>query len=202
MPPCQTPSTFRGGLLVCGPPFETWRRRTRDEGLLEGMSAAPTDISLVSEPGPGRDGALPRNAQIYFIAVAITAAGVTVPFIGRLQTTHQWPAFLILASAAAISRLFVVRTPADQAYHTDIAFLIPAALILPPELLVLVAIVQMVPEWLKMRFRWYLQTFNIFDYLLSAMAAWAVGRVALLGHAGICDGALRPSTARVAARLV
>ena len=135
----------------------------------EGMNGVPPDISLVAEPGQGRDGALPRNAQIYFIAVAITAAAVTLPFIGRLQTTHQWPAFLILASAAAIARLFVVRTPADQAYHTDIVFLIPAALILPPELLVLVAVVQMVPEWLKMRYRWYLQTFNILDYSLSAM---------------------------------
>src|SRR3954470_10512169 len=154
MPLGQAASTFRGGLLVCGPPFEAWRRRTCDEGPHQGMSAVPTDISLTSEPGgPGRESGLPRNAQIYFAAVAITAAGVTLPFIGRLQTTHQWPAFLILASAAAIARLFVVRTPADQAYHTDIVFLIPAALILPPELLVLVAVVQMVPEWLKMRYR-------------------------------------------------
>ena len=91
------------------------------------MSAVPTDISRTTEPGPGRDRGLPRNARIYFAAVAITAGGVTLPFIGRLQTTHEWPAFLILASAAAVARLFVVRTPADQAYHTDIVFLIPAA---------------------------------------------------------------------------
>ena len=168
----------------------------------EGINATPTDISLAAEPGPGRDGALPRNAQIYFAAVAITAASVTLPFIGRLQTTHQWPAFLILASAAAIARLFVVRTPADQAYHTDIVFLIPAALILPPELLVLVAIVQMVPEWLKMRYRWYLQTFNILDYSLSAMAAWFVGRWLILEHAGIANDALRLSLAGLAACVV
>ena len=149
------------------------------------MSAVPTDMSLVAEPGGGRSESLPRNARIYFIAVAIIAAAAALPFVGRLQTTDQWPAFLILASAAATARLFVVRTPADQAYHTDIVFLIPAALILPPELLVLVAVVQMVPEWLKMRYRWYLQTFNILDYSLSAMAAWLVGRgpdPAALGH--------------------
>jgi diguanylate cyclase (GGDEF)-like protein/putative nucleotidyltransferase with HDIG domain len=166
------------------------------------VSAAPTDISLVSEPGSGRNERLPRNARIYFLLVAITAAAVTIPFVGRLQSTHHWTAFLILASAAATARLFVVRTPADQAYHTDIVFLIPAALILPPELLVLVAVVQMVPEWLKMRYRWYLQTFNIFDYLLSAMAAWGIGRVVLLEHAGISNGALRLSIAGVAACLV
>src|SRR5204863_5708414 len=81
-------------------------------------------------------------------------------------------------------------------------FLIPAALILPPELLVLVAVVQMVPEWLKMRYRGYLQPFNIFDSLLSAMAAWGIGRVVLLEHAGISNGALRLSIAGVAACLV
>src|SRR5512132_1981049 len=150
-----------------------------------GANLAPTDISLVAEPGSGRDEMLPRNAKIYFIAVAITAAAVTLPFIGRLQATDHWPAFLILASCAATARLFVVRTPAAQAYHTDIVFLIPAALILPPELLVLVAVVQMVPEWLKMRYRWYQQTFNILDYSLSAMAAWFVGKWLILEHAGI-----------------
>src|SRR4051812_29182109 len=202
MPPGRRPSTFRDGLLSAAHQYDAWRRRDPDEGPHRGMSAVPTDTSLVAEPGAGRDGALPRNARIYFIAVAITAAGVTLPFIGRLQTTHQWPAFLILASAAATARLFVVRTPADQAYHTDIVFLIPAALILPPELLVLVAVVQMVPEWLKMRYRWYLQTFNILDYSLSAMAAWFVGRVLILEHAGIGNDALRLSLAGLAACVV
>src|SRR6266487_1984876 len=74
------------------------------------MSAVPTDISISTEPGPGRDGGLPRNAQIYFAAVAITAAAVTLPFIGRLQTTHEWPAFNILDySLSAMAAWFVGR---------------------------------------------------------------------------------------------
>src|SRR5205807_8737695 len=166
------------------------------------MSAVPTDYSLAAESDSGRNETLPRNARIYFVLVAAATAAATLPFIGRLQHTHQWAAFLVFASAAATARLFVVRTPADQAYHTDIVFLIPAALILPPELLALVAVVQMVPEWLKMRYRWYLQTFNIFDYLLSAMAAWGIGRVVLLEHSGLENGALRLSIAGVAACLV
>src|SRR6266704_1681406 len=157
------------------------------------MSAVPTDIALAAEPGPGRGDGLRLNAKLYFGLVALTAAAVTVRFLDRLGHPHDWTPFLVLGSAAAVARLCVVRTPADQAYHTDIVFLIPAALILPPELLVLVAVVQMVPEWLKMRYRWYLQTFNIFDYLLSAMAAWCVGRVLLLEHMGIANGALRLS---------
>src|ERR671936_2552978 len=167
------------------------------------MSAIPTDIALASEPGHGRDdGGLPLHAKLYFATVAVVAAAVTVPFLGRLQSAHAWTAFLILASAAAVARLFVVRTPNDQAYHTDIVFLVPAALILPPELLVLVAIVQMIPEWLKMRYRWYMQTFNILDYLLSTMAAWLVGRELILAHTWIGNSALRLSIAGVFASVV
>src|SRR5919198_6218484 len=184
-------------LLGCGPATGREGARTKTE-----MSAVPTDIALTAEPGGGRDDRLPLNAKIYFVVIAVTAGAVALPFLGRLNHAHDWTAFLILGAAAAIARLFVVRTPADQAYHTDIVFLIPAALILPPELLVLVAVIQMVPEWLKMRYRWYLQTFNIFDYLLSAMAAWFVGRVVLLEHTSIANEALRLSVAGVAACVV
>src|ERR671937_2958707 len=167
-------------LLGCGP-----ARRGKKERLTNEMTPVPTAIALPPEPRHGRDDPLPRNAKIYYGLVAVIAAAVTLPFVGNLQDAHGWTAFVILASAAAIARLFVVRTPGNQAYHTDIVFLIPAALILPPELLVLVAIIQMVPEWLKMRYRWHLQTFNILDYLLASMAAWFVGREVILAHTWI-----------------
>src|SRR6266498_3211715 len=200
MPGHSRGPTFRGGLPGCGPHCVEGERL--HEGRIEGMNSMPTDISLVTEPGSGRNENLPLRARVYFVLVAAAAAAVTLPFVGRLQNTHHWTAFLILASAAATARLFVVRTPADQAYHTDIVFLIPAALILPPELLVLVAVVQMVPEWLKMRYRWYLQTFNILDYSLSAMAAWFVGKWLILEHAGIANDALRLSLAGLAVCIV
>ncbi|HXY84892.1 MAG TPA: diguanylate cyclase [Gaiellaceae bacterium] len=167
------------------------------------MSAVPTGIPLGTERGHGRgDDKLPPGARIYFFLVAVAALAVTVPFLDRLQAAHQWAAFFILGSCAAIARLFVVRTPADQAYHTDIVFLIPAALILPPELIVLVAIAMMIPEWLKMRYRWYLQTFNILDYLLATMAAWAVGRELVLERLPVNSETLRLTVAGVAACVV
>jgi hypothetical protein len=95
------------------------------------MSAVPTDIALVAEPGSGRDEALPRNARIYFALIAIATAAATLPFMARLQDTHDWLAFFILGSAAAVAQLFVVRTPRDQAYHTAIVFLIAAAFMVP-----------------------------------------------------------------------
>src|SRR6266542_2941540 len=157
---------------------------------------------MVAQRDTGPDPGLPSRARVYFFVVALASAAAALPFLGRLQDTHDWAAFLIFGSAAAIARLFVVRTPGDQAYHTDIVFLIPAALMLPPELLVLVAIVLMVPEWLKMRYRWYLQTFNIFNYLLSSMAVWLVGREGILSQSYIGNSAVRLSLAGLASCVV
>src|SRR3954469_4907662 len=156
------------------------------------MSAVPTDIPVVAEPGSGRSEALPRNARIYFLLVATATAAATLPFLARLQHTHQWVAFFILGSAAATAQLFVVRTPNDQAYHTGIVFLIAAAFLLPPELVALMGVVQHVPEWLKMRYRWYLQSFNICNYVLGSMAVW------FLAHRILSWGAIGDHTLRVA----
>ncbi|MDQ3866966.1 MAG: diguanylate cyclase, partial [Actinomycetota bacterium] len=84
--------------------------------------------------------------------------------------------------AAALAQAFVVVTPRDQAYHTTAVFLLAAALLLPIELIPLVAVVAHVPEWLKERYRWYIQTFNIANCTLSMLAASAAGRLVL--HAG------------------
>ena len=171
-------STFRGGLSTAAHPFDAWRRSTCDEGPHEGMNGRPPISRSSPSPARGETGRCPETRRSTSSRSRSSAAAVTLPFIGRLQTTAPVAGLPHPRLGSRDARLFVVRTPADQAYHTDIVFLIPAALILPPELLVLVAVVQMVPEWLKMRYRWYLQTFNILDYSLSAMAAWFVGRVA------------------------
>jgi diguanylate cyclase (GGDEF)-like protein/putative nucleotidyltransferase with HDIG domain len=159
------------------------------------MSAVSTNSPLVAEPGAGRDDGLPLNARIYFLITAVAAAAVSAPFLGRLQDADEWTAFFILASAAAVARLFAVRTPADQTYHADIAFLIPAALILPPEMLPLVAIVQHVPEWLKMRYRWYIQSFNICIWTLATMGAWFFGRHLVLDSNLIANDSMRIAVA-------
>src|SRR5881392_846404 len=159
------------------------------------MSVVPTDISLVAEHGSGRSETLPLNARIYFVCVAVATAAATLPFLGRLQHTHEWGGFLILGSCAAIAQLFTVRTPRDQAYHTAIVFIVAAALILPPELVVLMGIVQHLPEWLKLRYRWYLQTFNICIFVLASMAVWFVASELFLHSNLIESHALRLATA-------
>lgn len=144
---------------------------------------------------------LPPRARAYFTAVSIAALAATGPFVVHLPTGRVWLSFAVLATAAALAQLFVVRMPRDQSYHTAIVFLVPAAMVLPPSLVALIALVQHIPEWLNVRYRWYIQTFNIANWTLSVMGAWAAARG--IEHAGLAGHpALRTALAGLAAVFV
>ena len=64
-------------------------------------------------------------------------------------------------------------------YHTSVVFLVAAALLLPPALLVLIPLVQTVPEWLKERYPWPIQGFNVSNYTLNALAMWGAAQLIL-----------------------
>jgi diguanylate cyclase (GGDEF)-like protein/putative nucleotidyltransferase with HDIG domain len=131
-----------------------------------------------------REPTLSRAAKLYLALVGVVTIVVSLPPLSQLSPdTPGWPTFFVLASCAAVAQLFVVRTPRDQSYHTTIVFLIPAALLLPPELVVLMGVVQHIPEWLKVRYPWYIQSFNICNYTLNGLAAWGV--VALVESLGL-----------------
>jgi len=150
------------------------------------MSAVPTEYRG-AEPRPAPEQGEPtlsRGAKLYLAAVGIaTVVAAFVPLSHLSPETRGWPTFLVIASCAAIAQLFVVRTPRDQSYHTSLVFLIPAALLLPPELVALVGLVQHIPEWLKVRYPWYIQCFNICNYTLNGLAAW--GAVWLVRDLGL-----------------
>jgi diguanylate cyclase (GGDEF)-like protein/putative nucleotidyltransferase with HDIG domain len=115
---------------------------------------------------------LPVPAKIYLFFIVALSVAFTLPLMSRLPEAEGWITFLILATTASVAQLFNVRTPNDQSYHTAIVFLTAAVLLLPPELVVLVAVITHVPEWLKIRYAWYIQTFNISNYVVSMLAAW------------------------------
>jgi diguanylate cyclase (GGDEF)-like protein/putative nucleotidyltransferase with HDIG domain len=139
------------------------------------VSAVPSPIAqdVASTGGRGAPKLAP-GAALYFFLVAAVAASAAFPLVSRLKpATHGWTTFVILGLIAAIAQLFVVITPRNQSYHTTIVFLIPAAMLLPPELVVLMGVVQHIPEWLKNRSAWYIQSFNICNWTLASLAAWA-----------------------------
>jgi diguanylate cyclase (GGDEF)-like protein len=139
--------------------------------------------SADAEYAPGesvRDGRLGPSATVYFWLVVAAAAAATLPFLSRLSLdTPGWWTFVMLGVCVAVAQLFVVVTPGNQSYHTTGVFLVAGALLLEPELVALLATVQHVPDWLKRRLPFHIQTFNIANYTLSAMGAWAVAHLLL-----------------------
>src|SRR5215210_3085515 len=144
------------------------------------MSAIPSELGGRGHPRDGvpGSGVLPRQAKIFLYAVGVAALAAGFVPLSRLSPhSGGWGTFFVLAAAAAVAQLFVVRTPRDQSYHTTIVFLIPAALLLPPELVVLMGLVYTIPEWLKVRYAWYIQSFNIANHILNLLGAWGAAEL-------------------------
>jgi diguanylate cyclase (GGDEF)-like protein/putative nucleotidyltransferase with HDIG domain len=137
------------------------------------MSELPLQPAIEERP---KRQPIPRRAKLYLYLVGIAAGTAAFVPLSRLapETTdwQEWRMFFILAACAAIAQLFAVRTPRDQQYHTTIVFLIPAVLLLPPQLIALLCVVFSIPEWLKVRYPWYIQGFNIANHTINGLAAW------------------------------
>ena len=168
------------------------------------MSTMPLDDVLDSEDsGFAPFGKLSPKAIAYFAVVTAATLAATVPFLVRIdQNTEGWLTFAILAVAVALAQFYVVRTPGNKSYHTTGVFLIAAVLLLPPELVAPIALLQHVPEWLKTRLTWYVQTFNILNYTLATMAAWGSAHVILNLQGAIPNDDLRFAAAGVTAAAV
>jgi diguanylate cyclase (GGDEF)-like protein/putative nucleotidyltransferase with HDIG domain len=151
------------------------------------MSMDPSELAGEGPPtGADRSetSTIPRRAKVYLYAVGTLAAvAAFVPFSHLSPETEGWATFFVLTACAAVAQLFVVITPRDQSYHTSNVFLIAAVLLLPPELIALLVVVYGIPEWLKVRYPWYIQGFNIANHTLNGLAAW--GAVELVRNAGL-----------------
>jgi diguanylate cyclase (GGDEF)-like protein len=115
---------------------------------------------------------LPATARTFFwatvCAAVVAAAATSTVSYGEVR----WQVFVAVLAGGAFAQLFATHTAGNQVFHTGIAFSVAAALVLPPELVVVVCVVQHVPEWLRQRYPWFIQGFNVANVVLSGLAAW------------------------------
>ena len=137
-------------------------------GMLARAAAAATASRRPAAACRAARGSISRSSRSRRVA----AAGKF--YLGAPNIRHGWATFVVLAAAATVAQIFPVKSPRNAMYHTSVVFLVAAALLLPPELIVLIPLVQTVPEWLKERYPWPIQGFNISNYTLNALAAWGV----------------------------
>lgn len=117
---------------------------------------------------------LPAAARGFYwsvVAAAIVAAVATsvVPY-----DDVRWTVFVAVLVGGAFAQVFATHTPGNQVFHTGIAFSVAAALTLPPQLVVVVCVLQHLPEWVRQRYPWFVQGFNIANVVLSGLAAWSM----------------------------
>jgi len=136
--------------------------------------------------GPRMVEGFPRPAQAYLIGVA--AAAVLAGAVALASPTadgRDLLTFAVLAACAAAAQFFIAPIGSNHGLHTAIAFLIAAVLLLPPELVALLGVAQHLPHGLKHRQPWYIQTFNVCNYTLAGLAAWAAAHLVPSVEAGM-----------------
>src|SRR5687767_3269081 len=115
---------------------------------------------------------LSGRARAYLGLVAL--AGLAVVIVASLADPpdrDDWALTAGLAAVAALAQLFEVRTPSNKAYNGTIAFLLTAAVLLPPLGWVTVAVAPFVLEQLRRPKPAYIQLFNASSHLLATAAA-------------------------------
>ena len=161
------------------------------------------DGTTTATPPRATGGAgLSTTATVYLTLVAAAAAASAFPALSALRHgAHGWRDFVILAIAASVAQLFKVETVRDQSMHAALVFALPAAFLLPPGLAVLFAVTIHIPEWLKERYPWFIQTFNISNWVLSVLAAWGTVHL-VLDHTHLGGSSSRAAFAGFAATAV
>ena len=126
-------------------------------------------------PARGKRTGLSLPAQLYLFAVYSSAlAAYLLHKPAAAPTPDDWTLAVLLGALASIAQLFPVSARRNQSYHLTPGIILGAAILLPAPLVAFVVVVQHLPEWLKERYVWYIQTFNIAQYAIAALLA---GRV-------------------------
>src|SRR5919202_2436013 len=104
--------------------------------------------------------------------------------------------FVALTIPATLTQLFAIFKPRHQVFHAALVFVMAGVLLLPAPLLELMCVMQHIPDWVRHRYRWYIQSFNICNYVLSSLAA--VGAAHLAGPSPLLLSGLAASVTFVA----
>ena len=119
----------------------------------------------------GRSSPLEPAASVYWVAVVGISAGLILAAGSKISLADDWGRFALLTTAASIAQLSAVQLTRNRVFHPAIVFVVAGALLLNPQQLVFMCVIQLLPDWLRHRYSWYIQPFNIANYVLAATAA-------------------------------
>ncbi len=85
----------------------------------------------------------------------------------------DWGLLAFLLIGAMTAQYFTVVTPKHQHYYLTPAFFFASIVLQDPVTFAVVVALGHVPEWLKVKYRWYIQLFNIAGHTLAGFAGKA-----------------------------
>jgi diguanylate cyclase (GGDEF)-like protein len=118
---------------------------------------------------------LPRAARIYVTVVLIMAVmvGVAGVLLAPLRLELA-PVAIFLLLSATIAQQFKVKSPKHQSYYTTTIFFFAGAVLLRPAYIIAIILAAHALELLRVRYRWYIQAFNVANFVLCSIAASAI----------------------------
>jgi diguanylate cyclase (GGDEF)-like protein len=153
-----------------------------DEGnRVDGTGRSPRAWALVAVPAT--------------LATACLAAALTTLANGDVR--HGWSALAALAAGSLVAQLVRPGRPHAASDRTAIAFASAGAILLPPQLLVLLVVTHVVASWLGHRRPWLERLTDLAAAVLASLAAW--GGWQLTGDGRPAFGALVACVLAVAA---
>jgi hypothetical protein len=113
---------------------------------------------------------LSTQSKTYIFATLGTGGFVLVNQLTRLQGDRVW--LVVLALAAALAQAFKVHGPTPRSNY-NVAWLLYgfSLFTLGLQAALFVILIAHLAEWLRHRYPWYIQTFNIAVYALAALVA-------------------------------
>jgi diguanylate cyclase (GGDEF)-like protein len=121
---------------------------------------------------------LPRAARIY-VAVVLVAAmiGAIAGILLAPPRLERVPAAFVLLLCATIAQQFKVKSPKHQSYYTTTIFFFAAAVLFRPAYFIAIILAAHAVELIRVRYRWYIQAFNVANFILCSIAAVAIAGI-------------------------
>lgn len=121
---------------------------------------------------------LPRAARIYVASVLVAAViGGVAGILLAPPRLERLPVAIVLLVCATIAQQFKVKSPKHQSYFTTTIFFFAGAVLFRPAYIIAIILAAHVVELLRVRYRWYIQAFNVANFALCAIVAGAISRI-------------------------
>ena len=114
---------------------------------------------------------LSSQARIYISGLGLLALAAALALLTQRLPSASLLDFLLVTSLGVIAHAFPIKAPRHQSYQATLPFIIVAAATFSaPQLVAFILLIHL-GEQLRVRRRWYIQSFNVFGYFLAAAIA-------------------------------